>query len=637
MKKIIYTLIALTLCVCLAACGSGNGESKGSQTVTISAVNDIEEYKVVRSDSASEAEKNIAVDLHQALFKVFKGIKISTDYNSAVKEILVGNTKRQESIDAKKNLRYYDYVIKKVGNKIVIAGGSDEALQSAVDIFKTNFIDSAKSTVKVPTGEGYKYTGNYTLDKLTVNGVDITEFKLYNNSLIEINSELHTKLRTTFGVGFETWNDEMLDDEHYIILDGTELIVDKYSITVEDGNIRIKGSAHSLETAIDNFLGEYIKGLGSKVYDLTSADNVEASTGKKEIYTKDQLLKVIDQIYNDPSKIAIGEEVQGGTDPDTIAKCIQKFFDATGEMPGIMGIDLACYGIDLTKTNDLKWSSFICDLVDYAAGGGMITASAHWENPSKTNPDRVRGNFGSTNTLEAYEKNFTDLITEGTEYNKFFKNELAINARFFQALEDNGVTIIWRPLHEANGGWFWFCTTQQEFTLESKYVIDIWHYIYEYFTEECGLTNLIWCYGPNYSPNINDNPGSTMSTTYLYPGDDYCDIVGVDWYSSGNLEITSGDNYLRLTDLSRKPGAITEFGPSGIILADTIEEQPQLYNSMDLYGNLYELTKEGYSFVYLLTWGGKWGIPAMGRGDELMQTDLCIGQAEIKAMLDALK
>ena len=58
---------------------------------------------------------------------------------------------------------------------------------------------------------------------------------------------------------------------------------------------------------------------------------------------------------------------------------------------------------------------------------------------------------------------------------------------------------------------------------------------------------------------------------------------------------------------------------------------------MDLYGNLFELTRDGYSFAYLLTWGGSCGIPVMGRGDELMQTDLCIGQAEVRAMLEALK
>lgn len=128
-----------------------------------------------------------------------------------------------------------------------------------------------------------------------------------------------------------------------------------------------------------------------------------------------------------------------------------------------------------------------------------------------------------------------------------------------------------------------------------------------------------------------------MSTTYLYPGDEYCDMVGVDWYTIGNMEIMQGENYLALTDLSRKPGAITEFGTAGPLLAENMEDQPSLYNCMDLYDNLRKLADSGYSFVYLLTWGSRWGVTPMGRGDELMKNDLCLGQAEVKALFDSLK
>ncbi|MBQ8208373.1 MAG: hypothetical protein IJZ89_06555 [Clostridia bacterium] len=632
MKKLIFVLVLFT--ALLVSCGET--QTDDPNTVTLKTIDNLSEYTVVRSDNSSSEVTALATKLRKAINDATgASVAVKTDYNNYTYEILVGETKRQQSIDACADLRYYDYTVKLDGNKIVVAGGSEEALASAIDLFNTQFIDAEKKTVKIPSGKGYTYKGTYKFDKISVDGVDIGEFKLNNQSLLDI-TDLTVRFRDDFGADVAVHDNVMLDDEHYIIIDGTELIADKYSITVENGNLIIKGSAHALPTAIETFFGSFIDSFGSKSIDITSANNLEASTGKKDIYTKDQLMTVIEQVYDDPDKIIIGEQVQGGTKATVVADSIQKFVDATGEMPGIMGIDLACYGIDLTRTNDMQWSSYICDLVDYAAGGGMITASAHWANPSKTNDDRVRGNFGTVNTLEAYEQNFKDLLTEGTEYNEFFKNELTINARFFKALEDNGVSIIWRPLHEANGSWFWFCITQQEFTLDAKYYVDIWHYVYEYFTEECGLTNLLWCYGPNYSANVNDNPGSTMSPTYLYPGDEYVDMVGVDWYSGGNLEIMKGDNYLRLVDLARKPGAITEFGPSGSILGEMIEEQPGLYNSMDLYGNLYELTREGYSFVYLLTWGGKWGIPAMGRGDEFMATDLTIGQAEVKAMFDAL-
>ena len=172
------------------------------------------------------------------------------------------------------------------------------------------------------------------------------------------------------------------------------------------------------------------------------------------------------------------------------------------------------------------------------------------------------------------------------------------------------------------------------------YVIDIWHYIYDYFENECGLTNLYWIYAPNTSPNIEDNPSTlwvARSTTYLYPGDEYCDMVGVDWYEIGNLGITENYNYLRLIDTARKPGAITEFGPSGDLIAANISDQPSLYNCMDMYGTLFDLVKDGYSFVYLLTWGEKWSVAAMKQGEEMMNTDLCIGLTEVSAMFDALK
>ena len=495
------------------------------------------------------------------------------------------------------------------------------------------FIDSDKKKISPPTGDGYIHKQEYAYDKITVDGVDIAAFTINNNSF-EDSEAFAARLSEMIGTKIDG-SGQYDKDRRYIILDGTEYITHKYSISIENGNIVIKGSTRSLPIAMETFLGSYLSERGSKTVELTSADNFESSTGKKETYTKAQLMTVIEQVYNDPDKIIIGEEVQG-KQAAVIGDCIKKFRDATGEMPGIMGIDLACYGIDLMNADDKLVSSYICDIVDYVSGGGILTISAHWDNPSDP-ARRVRGNFGKTNTLGEYERNFTDLITEGTEFNKFFKKELATDARFLKALEENGAPVIWRPLHEANGNWFWFCTTQQDITLDSRYLVEVWHYIYDYFTKECGLTNLLWCYGPNTSSNAEDTPGTVMSTTYLYPGDDYCDMVGVDWYSGGNLEITKKDNYLRLTDLAKKPGAVTEFGPAGSILAEAIDKQPELYDSMDLYQDLLELSKMNYSFVYLLTWGSKWGIPAMGRGDEMMRTDLCIGQAEVKAMLDAVK
>ncbi len=634
--------IAVLIVFSLVSCGNTLGnEGDDGNVIKLYAIENLSEYVVVRGENSSEIEIELATSLRQAINDATGAdVGVKTDYYNSTYEILLGNTKRQASVDAAEGLGYNDYTIKKGGNKVVVVGGSDDALKAAVELFKDQFIDAERKVVKIPSGDGFTKKTERIFDMLTVDGVDIAEFTPLNKSHLNVKTFLGD-ICSIVSADIKQNNGEMLDDEHYIVIEATELIADKYTIKIENGNIIIKGSAHSMEAALEAFKNNFLPSLGSKTYDLTSADNFEGSTGKKETYTKAGLMAVLEKVYADSDHIIIGEQVCGNPKgSDNVAESIERFKTATGQMPGIMGIDLACYGLDLQGTDDATWSSYICDIVDYVADGGIISASAHWANPSGNLNgayDTCRGNLGYDNSLEGYQKAFTDLITEGTEYNTVFKKELESNARFFKALEENGVPIIWRSLHEANGGWFWFCIRQQEFTLDAKYVVDIWHYVYDYFENECGLTNLYWCYGPNYSANIDDNPGSTMSTTYLYPGDEYCDMVGVDWYTGGNVEIADNDNYLLLAEKSGKPAAITEFGTGGAITTEDPADQIEVYNAMTLYYDLYDLIEKGYSFTYLITWYNRYGITYLGLGDQFMETEMTLNQSEVKALFDSLK
>ncbi|MBR3965780.1 MAG: hypothetical protein IKJ91_01750 [Clostridia bacterium] len=474
------------------------------------------------------------------------------------------------------------------------------------------------------------------MNEIFINGIDISEFKLYNRSLLKDLSSLSDIIKKKCGFMPETKYDEMSDGEHYIIVDGSELIADKYSIRFEGGNVIIKGSSHSVLAAIDMFCEKIMSAA-----ELTDRDNLEGSTGKKKLYSKKQLEKVIKKVYDDPSRIIVGEQVCGNPKgPYNIEESIERFRNATKKNPGIMGLDLACYGLGLPIYDDVTWSAYICDIVDYIADGGIISASAHWANPSGYDDgyyNSCRGHLGKIDTMEGYEKAYTDLLTEGTELNRIFMSEIEQEARFLKALKDNGVSIIWRPLHEANGNWFWFCTTQNGKTVEAKYTVAIWKHIYKYFTKEWELDNLIWCYSPNVSGNINDEPGGVMSTTYLYPGDEYCDIVGVDWYTGGKLEITGNDTYLRLINLAKKPGAICEFGTRGAAMAEDPADQCNIYSAMNLHNDLLALRDKGLSFIYILTWYNRWNIANLSRGDELMATEMAMGLTEVKALFDSLK
>ena len=599
-------------------------------------------YKIVRSNTSSDAIKATASDMYKELRKVTDDVKIGTDYDGAsAHEILLGKTSREGYENVCDGLYYGDWYITSDKNNIVIAGGSDESVQEAVDYFLANFFDAEKVTFSLPKTE-YRHITPITFKSLTVDGVDITEFRLLNKSLDKDNSDfLSAILKNVIGkpIGNAVENSEVGDGGHYIVLDGSGLIEDEYSITVENGDIIIKGSRNSLEKAKEAFLGEFTKGLGSDVYNLTSADNKTYSTGKKTIpYTKDMLMQLLTDVSGSMQMI-VGEQLSGNNRPSIFSDCVKLFTDATDTYPSMMGIDLACYGLNLMNANDTLWSSYICDIVDYCSEGGIITASSHFANPSGNTMNNApcRGLLGYDTTMDGFEKAFEELLTEGTEYNRIWKEELATDARFLKALEDNGVSVIWRPLHESNGNWFWFCTTQSDNTLDSSYLKRMWIYIYDYYVNELGLTNLIWHFSPNVSANVEDKTGSTMSPWYCYPGDKYVDMVGIDWYSGGNMEILQNDNYQTLLDKTGKIGSIAEFGPNGSILAGNGQSQEELFSAMDLYSTLYELKRdEELNMAYILTWSDGHSIHYMGKGKEFMETDLALDRADVKAMFDKI-
>ncbi len=462
-------------------------------------------------------------------------------------------------------------------------------------------------------------------------GQAIENFSILNNSLLSENDieNFIAELSDIIGSPLSVAEKEETDGK-YIVVDGTELVAGDYSIKTEYDKITVKGSFLTLPVAMNKFIS-----IVRSHRNITKVDNFEYHAPRKEMFTKEQIKKLLADVYYS-DRIIIGEEIQG-RESECIEKRMERFYDATGVYPAIMGIDLASYGIWLTENSDAVWSRHICDIVKHCEAGGILTASAHFDNPSGFSPngdwEAPRGTLGAARTKEELEAAFEELLTEGTEYNKKWKNELDTDARFLCILREQGIPVLWRPLHESNGSWFWFCTVQNGIILEASYLRRMWIYIYEYFTQKYKLDNLIWVFSPNVSPNVNDEVYWEMSPWYCYPGDKYVDIVGVDWYTHGDLEIAENDCYGELVKRTCKIGAITEIGPGGGKKASAGQKQSELYNCMDLYEDLQRLRGKGYHFSYFLTWGACWGIVAMGEGKNFMKTGMPMSREELKKYL----
>ncbi len=169
-------------------------------------------------------------------------------------------------------------------------------------------------------------------------------------------------------------------------------------------------------------------------------------------------------------------------------------FENTGKYPAMRGLDFMNNDFDGVVQRSIEWHE----------KGGIVTICWHtgvngsgYQESKDDNPD------------------FDKLLTEGTdEYNAMMASwDRAAVA--LQELRDAGVPVLWRPFHEFDGQWFWWGKGGAED------FIKLWQMMYDRYTNDFGLTNLIWVLG--YSGEVKDN---------WYPGNEYCDIIGSDTYDN---------------------------------------------------------------------------------------------------------
>lgn len=147
------------------------------------------------------------------------------------------------------------------------------------------------------------------------------------------------------------------------------------------------------------------------------------------------------------------------------------------------------------------------------------------------------------NTDFSYEKDVFDLdnaVTEGTWENTFVKADLERVANYLKLLKDAGIPVLWRPLHEASGGWFWWGKNATSFK-------KLWQMMFDYFKEQ-GLDNLVWVWT---SQGDDDD---------WYPGDNYVDVIGRDLY--GSTVATCAEEYQNLIQKYGKIVTLSECGYS---------------------------------------------------------------------------
>lgn len=283
----------------------------------------------------------------------------------------------------------------------------------------------------------------------------------------------------------------------------SDYTVSAVSLTKGDHNIRIIKSWGWIE--LDKITVKTGAKISNSTYNVTSSlvnKNSTANTKKLYSFLKDSYGKYV----------ITGQQCDGGINGNEF-KAIKNL---TGDYPALLGLDMMSYTPSRTAFGES--SSAVEKAIEFANKGGIVTFCWHWNAPTEylnstaNSPDGWWGGFYTKSSKFDIAKVMNGQDAKGK---KLLDRDIKEIAKQLKRLEKAGVPVIWRPLHEASGGWFWWGAKGSDAYKK------LWKYLYKELTNTYGCNNLIWVYN-----------GQSAD---WYPGDEYVDIVGEDIYPGNHV------------------------------------------------------------------------------------------------------
>ena len=257
--------------------------------------------------------------------------------------------------------------------------------------------------------------------------------------------------------------------------------------------------------------------------------------------------KTLDYLYSISGEYTIAG--QHNKEPNAIPdKWTNEIFRITGKYPGLWSGDFL-----FQEENIRNRQTMIDEAKNQWENGAIINLMWHACNPAFEEPC-AWDSVGVMNHLN--DEQWNELITDGSILNTSWKKRMDKVAVYLQELEDQGVEVLFRPLHEMNQGAFWWGGRKGP-----KGTAELYRITHDYFTYHKGLSNLIWVW---------DMQDMSRDFAEYNPGDDYWDVFGFDVYDKG-YDI-SWYNYI-LPIVGKKPMAIGECAK--LPAPETLASQPR--------------------------------------------------------------
>ena len=289
------------------------------------------------------------------------------------------------------------------------------------------------------------------------------------------------------------------------------------------------------------------------------------------------------------------------------------YYLETGDLPAMKGFDFLNVTVN-EPGNRSEWTDMAIEW--YQKSGGLVTFCWHWRVPAVIeNADDPNSRFFYSEDIDNYCKinsgtkfSLKNAVTPGTPEYEIIINDIDTVAIELQKLESAGVTVLWRPLHEGSGAWFWWGVADREIAKEECYQ-KLWYILFDRLENYHKLTNLIWVW--------NGQSKHTVVHPNTY------DISGIDVYPNTTDHSVQEAKFNMLDGITEKGKmlALTEVGyipdPDELAASETVDwlyympwNYDFVYNGTNIYGipkineerMTSEFLKKTFAHENVITW-----------------------------------
>lgn len=254
----------------------------------------------------------------------------------------------------------------------------------------------------------------------------------------------------------------------------------------------------------------------------TDFDALEAELAEREV---DVNLPVSLNARNNPNTMKIWELLRSVYGKQMIAGQMQMdlvktpedkvYYNATEDLPALKGFDF----IFTTTGNDGGNRDFVDAALEWGTkSSGLVTFCWHWNVPRDVdNPSLGKAFYMDNDGVKIENWSALNATTPGTKEYEVAVHDIDLIASYLQELEAAGITVLWRPFHEASGSWFWWGAQPGDRGARETFQ-RLWYMMFDRLENYHKLSNLIWVWN-GQTPRLSVDPNAY-------------DISGVDYYAN---------------------------------------------------------------------------------------------------------